>query len=64
MFKKEEKRESEDIEEQREKEKEAGEKNRAEGRRVKGANGRNWIPLMAARDRFWLSESRRATESE
>lgn len=29
------------------------------GGRVEGANGRNWIPLMAARDRFWLSQSPR-----
>lgn len=35
-----------------------GKERRKKGERMKGAKGRNWISLMAALDKFWLSQSR------
>lgn len=37
---------------------------KTKGRRTEEANGRNWIPLMAALDIFWLSQSLQTMESE
>lgn len=40
------------------------EERRKKGRRTEEANGRNWIPLMAVLDKFWLSQSLQTMESE